>query len=49
MSLPAPSGVGVPALSDGLDFIPVQEEHYDFALVADRRGTPAVAAFLDAL
>ncbi|SON55306.1 Molybdopterin molybdenumtransferase [Hartmannibacter diazotrophicus] len=33
----------------GLGFIPVTEEHYDFALVSDRRGRPAVSAFLEAL
>src|SRR5215212_3162928 len=30
----------------GLGFLPVGEEHYDFALVAGRRPRPAVAAFL---
>ena len=33
----------------GLGFIPIGEEHYDFALVEARRTRPAVAAFLDAL
>jgi putative molybdopterin biosynthesis protein len=33
----------------GLGFIPLAEEHYDFAVVADRRTRPAVAAFLKAL
>jgi putative molybdopterin biosynthesis protein len=33
----------------GLGFIPIGEEHYDFALVAARRNRPAVAAFLEAL
>jgi putative molybdopterin biosynthesis protein len=33
----------------GLAFIPVAEEHYDFALVAERRNRPAVQAFLAAL
>jgi putative molybdopterin biosynthesis protein len=33
----------------GLGFIPLAEEHYDFALVAARRTRPAVAAFLQAL
>ncbi|HEX5867980.1 MAG TPA: substrate-binding domain-containing protein, partial [Beijerinckiaceae bacterium] len=33
----------------GLGFIPIGEEHYDFALVETRRTRPAVAAFLDAL
>jgi molybdenum cofactor synthesis domain-containing protein len=32
-----------------LAFIPLTEEHYDFALVSGRRHRPAVAAFLDAL
>jgi molybdenum cofactor synthesis domain-containing protein len=30
----------------GLGFTPLTEEHYDFALVAARRGRPVVAAFL---
>lgn len=30
----------------GLGFLPLAEEHYDFALVAGRRDRPAVAAFL---
>lgn len=33
----------------GLGFIPLAEEHYDFALVTARRERPAVRAFLDAL
>jgi putative molybdopterin biosynthesis protein len=33
----------------GLGFIPLAEEHYDFALVSARKGRPAVQAFLDAL
>ncbi|HEX2555956.1 MAG TPA: molybdopterin biosynthesis protein [Microvirga sp.] len=33
----------------GLGFLPLAEEHYDFALVAERRAKPAVAAFLDIL
>jgi putative molybdopterin biosynthesis protein len=33
----------------GLGFIPLTEEHYDFALVTARRERPAVKAFLDAL
>jgi putative molybdopterin biosynthesis protein len=33
----------------GLSFIPVAEEHYDFALVGERRSRPAVQAFLAAL
>lgn len=33
----------------GLGFIPLAEEHYDFALVSTRRDRPAVQAFLEAL
>jgi molybdate-binding protein len=33
----------------GLGFVPLGEEHYDFALVGARRSRPAVAAFLEAL
>ena len=33
----------------GLGFIPIAEEHYDFALVSERRSRPAVMAFLNAL
>jgi putative molybdopterin biosynthesis protein len=33
----------------GLGFIPLAEEHYDFALTAARKDRPAVAAFLAAL
>lgn len=33
----------------GLGFIPLAEEHYDFALVTTRKQRPAVQAFLDAL
>src|ERR1700730_11549413 len=33
----------------GLGFIPLAEEHYDFALVAARKHGPAVQAFLSAL
>lgn len=33
----------------GLGFIPLAEEHYDFALVTARKARPAVQAFLDAL
>ena len=32
-----------------LGFIPLAEEHYDFALVTARKHRPAVRAFLDAL
>jgi len=32
-----------------LGFIPLAEEHYDFALVQARKDRPAVRAFLDAL
>lgn len=37
------------ARSYGLGFLPLGEEHYDFALVSARRAHPAVAAFLEAL
>ncbi len=37
------------AHASGLGFIPLAEEHYDFALVAARKDRPAVRAFLDAL
>lgn len=37
------------ARAAGLGFIPVTEEHYDFALVSARRDRPAVKAFLAAL
>jgi molybdenum cofactor synthesis domain-containing protein len=37
------------AHASGLGFIPLAEEHYDFALVASRKQRPAVQAFLDAL
>jgi putative molybdopterin biosynthesis protein len=37
------------AAAYGLAFIPVGEEHFDFALVAARRNRSAVAAFLEAL
>jgi putative molybdopterin biosynthesis protein len=33
----------------GLGFLPLTEERYDFAYAADRRDTPALAAFLDVL
>ena len=33
----------------GLGFIPLTQEHYDFALLTERRDRPAVQAFLDAL
>ncbi|PIT04959.1 molybdopterin biosynthesis protein MoeA [Bradyrhizobium nitroreducens] len=33
----------------GLGFIPLAEEHYDFALVTARKDRPAVRAFLEAL
>jgi putative molybdopterin biosynthesis protein len=36
------------AHASGLGFIPLAEEHYDFALVTARRHRPAVKAFLDA-
>jgi molybdate-binding protein len=37
------------AEAQGLGFIPLAEEHYDFALVSERRARPAVQAFLAAL
>jgi putative molybdopterin biosynthesis protein len=37
------------ARASGLGFIPLAEEHYDFALVTARKQCPAVQAFLDAL
>jgi len=37
------------AHASGLGFIPLAEEHYDFALVEARKDRPAVRAFLDAL
>ena len=37
------------AQAQGLGFIPLAEEHYDFALVSERRTRPAVQAFLAAL
>src|SRR6185437_5355078 len=37
------------AKAAGLGFIPLTEEHYDFALVSVRRERPAVQAFLSAL
>jgi len=37
------------AHASGLGFIPLAEEHYDFALVTARKTRPAVRAFLDAL
>jgi putative molybdopterin biosynthesis protein len=41
-------GVAIRPVADtyGLGFIPLAEEHYDFALVEERRTRPAVAAFL---
>ena len=33
----------------GLGFLPLSPEHYDFLLVENRRGRPAVQAFLAAL
>jgi len=33
----------------GLGFIPLAEEHYDFALVSARKERPAVQAFLESL
>ncbi|WP_050626714.1 molybdopterin biosynthesis protein [Bradyrhizobium viridifuturi] len=37
------------ANASGLGFIPLAEEHYDFALVTARKQRPAVQAFLEAL
>ena len=37
------------AHASGLGFIPLAEEHYDFALVSARKQRPAVQAFLQAL
>ncbi|WP_245328861.1 molybdopterin biosynthesis protein, partial [Bradyrhizobium centrolobii] len=37
------------AHASGLGFIPLAEEHYDFALVTVRKQRPAVQAFIDAL
>ena len=37
------------AHASGLGFIPLAEEHYDFALVRARKQRPAVQAFLDTL
>ncbi len=37
------------AHASNLGFIPLAEEHYDFALVSSRKQRPAVQAFLDAL
>jgi len=37
------------ARASGLGFIPLAEEHYDFALVTARKQRPAVQAFLEAL
>jgi molybdenum cofactor synthesis domain-containing protein len=44
-------GVAITPVAEayGLGFIPLGEEHYDFALVSERRSRPAVMAFLDAL
>lgn len=41
-------GVAIRPVADAYDlgFIPLAEEHYDFALVEERRSKPAVAAFL---
>jgi putative molybdopterin biosynthesis protein len=37
------------AAASGLGFIPLAEEHYDFALVTARKARPAVQAFLASL
>jgi putative molybdopterin biosynthesis protein len=44
-------GVAIAPVAEayGLGFLPLAEERYDFALVSERRGRPAVQAFLAAL
>jgi putative molybdopterin biosynthesis protein len=44
-------GIAIRPVADsyGLGFLPVAEEHFDFALVSARRERPGVAAFLAAL
>jgi putative molybdopterin biosynthesis protein len=44
-------GVAIEPIAGAYDlgFLPLAEEHYDFAIVAARRVRPAVQAFLDAL
>jgi molybdenum cofactor synthesis domain-containing protein len=44
-------GMTIASVADaaGLGFIPLAEEHYDFALVTARKNRPAVRAFLEAL
>jgi putative molybdopterin biosynthesis protein len=44
-------GIAIKPVADayGLGFIPVAEEHFDFAIVCSRRDRPGVAAFLAAL
>ena len=44
-------GVAIAPAAEAYDlgFLPLAEEHYDFAVVAERRIRPAVAAFLEAL
>jgi putative molybdopterin biosynthesis protein len=44
-------GVAIAPVAKAYDlgFLPVAEEHYDFALVSERRTRPAVAAFLKGL
>ena len=37
------------ARAAGLGFIPLTEEHYDFALISERKERPAVQAFVAAL
>jgi putative molybdopterin biosynthesis protein len=37
------------ARSQGLGFLPLQDEQYDFATPHSRRGRPAVAAFAELL
>ena len=45
----SPVTIAPVAHAGGLGFIPLVEEHYDFALVTARKQRPAVGAFLEAL
>lgn len=47
----ADAGLGIKTVADqnGLDFIPLRDEEYDFALQKSRMDKPAVRAFLDVL
>jgi len=44
-------GLGIKTVADqnGLDFIPLRDEEYDFAVQKARMDKPAVRAFLDVL